>query len=179
MTVSKINTTKLKIVLTDTEVLCCFGTYEKLFNMSGIAKYVIKILLRDVAKDYQLLNYEKLTAKIHAGKNLGCIIILSASGNKRGNNKYTIIFADSESLIKCVLFIKTQRNEIQNKSLLYKTENSYCLLFESPHSREEMYPFKEFCKTFYSDILHYEYAKEYGNLIIADNAITKIAENFS
>ena len=50
MLVSEINPNKIKIVLTDTEVLCCFCSYEKLLSMSDSTKNLIKALLRDIVR---------------------------------------------------------------------------------------------------------------------------------
>ncbi len=178
MKVSEINSNKVKIFLTNTEVLCCFGDYEKLFNMSGHTKALIKALLNDIAENHNMSHYQRLTAKIHAGKNFGCVIILSASGSKRVRKKYTLIFPDSESLLKASLYMQSLSRNKYHKSKLYKINNSYRLIFESDCNNDDFLTLNEFCQGLYSEDLQFEYTKEYGTLLIKDKAVTKIAKTF-
>lgn len=178
MQVSEIDSNKVKIFLTNTEVLCCFGDYEKLFNLSGHTRTLIKALLNDIAESHNMLHHKRLTAKIHAGKNFGCVIILSASGVKKAVKKYTLLFPDSESLIKASLYMQSMKHKKYHKSQLYKINNSYHLIFESECKTDDLLTLKEFCQVLYSGDLQFEYTKEYGTLLIKDKAVTKIVKTF-
>ncbi len=177
MLVSEINPHKLKIVLTDTEVICCFCSYEKLLSMSEGTKLLIKALLRDIAKEHSLTNCERLSAKIHAGKNFGCVIILTGSDSGKKTNLYTVEFTDSESLIKAAFYLKSAKRSL-NRSRLYRTDNAYRLLIESEREKDYFLTLHEFCKRFYTERIHYEYTKEYGKLVIGEKAVSKIAGCF-
>lgn len=176
MQVSPISSHKVKITLTDTEVLSCFGAYEKLFSMSETSKSLIKALLRDVAAEYRLTSNESLTAKIHAVPKKGCTIILSVP-NSGSDNYYTAVFYSSESLIQSALCLKKIKRKIK-KSLLYRINDSYRLLIKSPLEQEHFIPLYEFCDKLYSGSIHFEYTKEYGKPLIKDNALQTITSCF-
>ena len=177
MLVSEINPNKIKIVLTDTEVLCCFCSYEKLLSMSDSTKNLIKALLRDIVREHSFTNCEKLTVQIRAGKNSGCVIILTGNEQRKKINLYTAEFTDSESLIKAAFYLKSNRKYLK-RSRLYSINNAYRLLLESEKEKDYFLSLHEFCERLYTEKIQFEYTKEYGTPIIKEKAVSKIAEHF-
>jgi len=178
MQVSTINPNKVKIVLTNTEVLCCFCSYEKLLSMCESTKILMKALLRDIAKEHSLTDCERLTARIHAGENYGCVIILSGTEHKK-TKLYTLEFNNSENLIRAIFLLKNRHKCTHKRSRLYLMKNTYRLLIESSKDKDYFLSLTEFCDNLFSGRVHFEYTKEYGKPIIEHKAISRIANCFS
>ena len=178
MTVSEISRNKVKIVLTKTEVLCCFGTYEKLINMTQTTKAIICALLREIVQEhYSAEKHDSIYAEIHARRNSECVIILTVKNSKMPTH-YIFEFPNSECLIKAALFMQNKNNFNKHNSQLYKMPCSYRIIIESFEKPEYFFTLKEFyCKTLIGSS-HKEYTKEYGTPIATENAVFKIAKAF-
>lgn len=177
MTVSKINRNRVKIVLTKTEVLCCFGTYEKLISMNKTTKAIIGALLREITAELYKAENKNIFARIHINRNSGCIIILTAR-NIETLTVYVLEFPNSECLIKASLFMLTKSFFNKYNTQLYKMPCSYRIIIESFEKPEYFFTLKEFyCKTLIGN-QHKEYTKEYGTPIATKNAVFKIAKAF-
>lgn len=90
-------------------------------------------------------------------------------------NKYTLEFSNSEALIQSSFFL---RNKRFFRSRLYLINGYYRLLLESIKQSDELFTVKEYCRSFYSDELHFEYTAEHGIPIISEMAVAKIANAF-
>lgn len=179
MRVSEISKNKVKIVLTDTEVLCCFTSYEKLFSMTDRTKNTIKALLRDIIEErYDPLSCKKVSAEIHAGKNLGCIIIVTVKKDRKTKNSYIFEFSDSESLIAGATYLYRKSRRKKHSASLYKMPDCYRLIISSNAPPESFGGMKEFCRNILNGNVHGEYTKEYGKAILTDNAVSGIAKAF-
>lgn len=160
MTVSNQNK-KLKITLTNTEVITLFGGYEELLSLSKNTKYAVCALIREILEENEeLYNSNKTTIKIKSKKPLGCEITL-----KSEENEYLLFFNNCQDLEKA---IKTLKNNL--KSSLYKTENGYCLLIKSL-SEKPLLKSEGYSSNTLSSELTAAYIREYSKLLIKDNAI--------
>ena len=158
MTVSNQNQ-KLKITLTNTEVLTIFGDYEELLSLNKNTKYAVYALIREIL-DEELYDSNKTTIKIKAKKPLGCEITLN-----REENDYLLFFDSCQKLEKA---IKTLNKNL--KSDLYKTEIGYCLLIKS-YNEKSLLNAENYCSNSSSSYLTAAYIREYAKPLIKDNAI--------
>ncbi len=165
MTVSNQNQ-KLKITLTNTEVLTIFGGYEELLTLNKNTKYAVYALIREILDEEQY-DTNKATIKIKSKKPLGCEITLNSE-----ENEYFLFFNNCQELEKA---IKTLNENL--KSALYKTENGYCLLIKS-RSEKPLIKAESFCYGSSNSNLTAAHIKEYAKMLIEDNAISIWKENF-
>ena len=168
---------KLKITLTDTEVICCFGAYEKLFSMSPKTKTVIKLLLNDIIEEhYGFLNNKKISAEIRGGKNIGCIIILSSPIAKQ--KEYLLGFENSEGLIEGVKILHRILRKKNYRSSLYKAYGRYYLFICNNLDKRRFSLLRNFSYSITSDCIKIEEIKEYGIPITKRNAVNKMHHAF-
>ncbi len=105
---------------------------------------------------------------------------VSAYSDKKRRYKptkeYLFIFSDSESMISSILFL--YRRKFYFKSMLYKTENDYRLIIKCKRYDSSLLSLNEFCKRHSSNIIETAFTKEYGKLLIGNNAIKTIGKCF-
>lgn len=176
MTVYKPKSGKIKISLTNIEVLTCFGSYERLFSMSKSIKTAIKALLFDIAIKENIEEFEKIKIDVKAKKNMGCIIIVTLS--KRSVKKHYIFdFKNSENLTKAILLLYKNRSTKNINSTLYKMPNFFRLVIFS-QSKPVFFQLDEFCFKKSEDPFDKAYSEEYGKPLITDTAIRTYAQYF-
>lgn len=181
MTVYEIGKTMLKITLTDTEVISCFGAYEKLYTMSYGIQLAINLLLRDIISEHKnFFENSKITAGIKAVKNCGCEITLYCRKSLRNSPKkeYIFCFDDSESLTQAILTLLNRNNTRNLESSLYKMPDCYCLIITS-RDANNIFIINEFCNKKSNPKFYAEYVKEYGKPLIINNAINRYGVAFS
>ena len=74
MTVLKIGQKKLKITLTDSEVLSFFGAYERLNAATSETRLTVGLLLKESLSEYETELDGDLLVEIRARENAGCVI---------------------------------------------------------------------------------------------------------
>lgn len=179
MQISEISGNKIKITLTDTEVLCCFSSYQKLFSMSAKTKNTIKILIGDIIySHYGILGCDKICAEIRGKENTGCVIILSCEAEIKNCKDYILCFKNSEEMIKSSLMLNRLLKKQRTFSSLYKNEKQYFLIINTLLDKKTLSKIREFFNI-QCDTVKSEYIKEYCNLITEQNAIKKISLAFS
>ncbi len=182
MTVFETGENQLRIKLSNTEVIACFGSYEKLRQMSRTIKTALNALLQDIINDYPALRGKsKIKASMTLTKNSGCEITLSAAGPKRhiGLQEYLFEFPNSESLTEAILMLYRQRLTRHLKSSLYKMPACWRLLIESKVERLVHLRLKEFCRYDSGALYEIEHTREHGKPLIINNAIEKYGASFS
>ena len=176
MQISDLDSGKIKVTLTNTEVLCCFSSYEKLIEMNGYTKNILKRLLYEITeKHYQ---NGKIDVKIYIRRNQGCIIILSPTCISINKENLIFEFSDIENLIKAAIFLEQNHNIKISKNSLYKIKNVYHITNEDNENPELIYIMNEFCDKIYKDIIKQQFTYEYGKLLIENNAIKTLADAF-
>ncbi len=179
MTVTDLDKGKIKITLTDKEIIALFGTYQRFYAMSDNVKPTFENILERVLISRGLSLREELLIQVKAKENKGCVIIISPISNRTKNkNEYLFIFENSENLTKGILFLfrnKTTRN-LQSK--LYKTENDYRLIIYSRDSNPSFLTLKEYCNPRPVKPFETDYTKEHGKLLIAKNAVRTFGNIF-
>lgn len=176
MTVYNHKSGKIKISLTNVEVLTCFGSYERLFSMSKSIKSAIKALLFDIAIKENIQEFEKIKIDVKAKKNMGCIIIVTLS--KRSVKKYYIFdFLGSENLTKAILLLYKNRSSKNINSTLYKMQNFYRLVIFSQF-KPIFIQLDEFCFRKSENPIENAYSEEYGKPLIKDTAVQTYARFF-
>lgn len=176
MTVYKTHDNKLKVCLTDTEVLTSFGTYERLHNINLHTKIIINALLRDIISQHKsLLKGGKITTKITAHKNRGCEFTLYS--NKTSDKDYTLFFSDSENLTLAILQLYKYYKHKKAKSSLFKMANGYALIIQSQNEKSFL-KIKHFFETMSDSPVSAEYTREYGISIITGNAVERYGKAF-
>lgn len=181
MTVLHIDRNRIKVILTDTEVISCFGAYERLCTMSGSIKSALNALLRDIITDYRrTCNKCKIVANIRAKKNCGCEITLSAVGTRHSQEEkeYIYDFADTEDLTRAILQLYRQRGMRSIKSSLYKMPRGFRLLIKSGKSRDSFFVLNEFCLKSSCSHTEAEYTREHGKPLITETAVKKYGSVF-
>ncbi len=180
MTVSKLSRNRLKITISNTEVLCCFGSYERLESMTDSIRSALSALLRDIIiENRQILSQGRITAKIKLKKNCGCEIILVAIPPKRqmAIKEYIFEFSDSESLIGAVLQLYTGHSTARLESSLYKMPDSYRLMIKS-RKQDLSNILREYYSRECSFVYESEYTREHGKALIVGNAVKRFGAAF-
>jgi len=176
MTVCKVNETKIKIRLTDTEVITCFGNYEKLFCATASTKLTINALLCDLIPHYNhLANSSKIVAKITAQKHLGCEITVYAYFHNDTAKEHILNFKNSEDLTRAILCIYRSKPYCKMKSSLYSLAGKFILIIEN---RSLLPQAKELAERVCTSHIYAEYVREYGKLLIDDNAVSVYGKAF-
>lgn len=178
MHISKLDNKKVKITLTNTEVLCCFSSYEKLMKMDESTKIIIKALLREITESRFENKWTDISVNIRAKVNQGCIMIITPTKEINSDKTYILEFLKSENLIKSALFLARQNNIKIGENSLYKMDNSYRLITESEQPQNDFYIMNEFCDKIYSDKINQQFTYEYGKPLIENNAIKTIYNAF-
>ncbi len=98
--------------------------------------------------------------------------------NKRHTplKEHLFIFSDCESLTEGILFL--YRLKLNIKSALYKTESDYRLIIKSHRPKPYFLSLNEFCIKQSSNSFEAAFTKEYGKLLIANNAIKTFGKYF-
>ena len=186
MTVLKIGQKKLKITLTDGEVLSFFGAYERLNAATSETRLTVGLLLKESLSEYEteldgdlLVEIGVRPHPVFARENAGCVItVSSADSSKRKSVSAvrTLEFADSSALISGAVRLYGIRPRIL--SSLYKMTGTYRLLI-NPRSDCDFFFMNEFCLSQSDSSVVAEYTKEHGILITEKNAVEKIGRAFS
>ncbi len=92
--------------------------------------------------------------------------------------EFTFIFENSHSLLNGVLFLYRNKATENLKSSLYRLTQSYCLIIYSKSEKPYFLHLKEYCKPTFSSPFLVEYIKEYGKLLINENAVKKLGNAF-
>lgn len=178
MTVYKIGRKKLKIALTDSEVISFFGTYGRLTAVSGEARLTVGLLLKKSLSEYDTELDGNLLVEIRARENAGCIITVSPADSSRRVSKSPPVmfeFADSRSLIDGTVRLYKRHGRIE--SSLYKMPRAYRLIV-TPRGESDFFFMNEFCSRQSDSEIEAEYTAEYGKLICEKKAVEKIGRAF-
>ena len=178
MTVYKIGRKKLKITLTDSEVISFFGTYERLTSVSGEARLTVGLLLKKSLSEYDTGLDGNLLVEIRARENAGCVITVSPADSARRTAKRPPVlfeFSDSHAMINGTVRLYKKRAFI--KSSLYKMPRTYRLIV-TPSTECDFFFMNEFCSRQSDSEIEAEYTAEYGKLICEKNAVEKIGRAF-
>lgn len=172
MTVYEIHKNKFKIKLSDTEVLALFGSYTKLFEMKKETKILINLLLKDIlSKRKQNFKNGKISADLKVIKNFGCEIYIVC--NEAIEIKTTAFsFKSFENLINGIKALK----ETKFESSLYKYNGFYYLMADNENLS---YLINDFYSYKTRSYIFLEKVKEYGKMIIEENAAQILAETFN
>ena len=182
MNVYTIAQNKIKISLTHTEVIACFGEYDRLYNMSQKTKTALTLLLNDIITAHPIFNKNcKISAKIKLKRNIGCEIVLTALSAERNSPPKECIFefSDSESLTRGIVELYKNRRYSKLRSHLYKTENGYRLMVNCKDPKNRLFLLHEYCFKISDSPRDIEYTKEYGKPLILNCAIEKYGKAFS
>lgn len=181
MTVSLISAQKIKIALTHTEVMACFGDYEKLLSLTPKTKLCITFLINNIiSKNPSFLKAEKINAKIKITKNKGCQIVLAVIPTHKENLYTECLFEFYSTNAMTDAMTALYNNKINHKitSYLYKIENRYCLIVNYENPREKLFLLHEFCSKISEDKRDIEYVKEHGTPLILNSAIKNCGKAF-
>lgn len=182
MTVSVITQNKIRILLTHTEVITCFGEYSTLYSLGPKVKSSLNLLLNDIITTHSLFNKNcKISAKIKVKENFGCEILLVALLPKRKtpDNECVFEFSDSEALTAGITELYKNVRNFRFLSHLYKTEKGYSLIVNCQNPKEQLFVLHEFCFEINDSQNAVEYTKEYGKPLILNCAIERYGKFFS
>lgn len=179
MQVSELSGNKLKITLTHTEVICCFGAYEKLLSMSAKTKTAIKILLGDIIEEYYgVLGNQKISAEIRTSLHNGCVIVLSYPESFKKPKEYLICFENSENLIEGAIGLYRILSKKAYTSSLYTMNKKYYILLSYGTEKRRIMPLRKFSHYITDDAVKAEYIKEHGKVISKRNALGRLCSAF-
>lgn len=178
MTVYKIGRKKLRITLTDSEVISFFGTYGGLTSVSGEARLTVGLILKQSLLECDTEIDGDVLVEIKARESAGCIITVSPADSRRRSFTTSPImfeFADTDALIGGALRLYKSRRLIE--SSLYKMSHTYRLIVNARCDKDFFF-MNEFC--FYQSDSKIEtvYTAEHGKLICEKNAVEKIGRAF-
>ena len=176
MQISEIDNKKIKIVLTNTEVLSAFSSYERLLKMDDSTKFMIKALIREIAEIKYQNNWSDLSVNIKARINQGCIMTITPTEYTNFEKTCIFEFTNIENLIKSIVSaIQNPKFKICENSL-YKMQDSYRLIIDNHESNFHI--LNEFCDKIYRDKINQQFTYEYGKLLIENNAIQTLYNVF-
>lgn len=174
MTVYNQSLDEIKIILTHTEVIACFGSYEKLTLMGENIKSSLSLLISEVTKD-KIKNpkdYE-IKGQIIAKKNFGCKIVLKLSKIETLETLTAVyLFENSEKLISGIKILFANSTPLSD---LYLMPDGYRLITRNFKLK---FPAKEFELNFSNSPIHIAYTLEYGKPLILNNAVSKLRKTF-
>ena len=156
MTVYKIGRKRLKIALTDSEVISFFGTYRGLTSVNRNARLTVGLLLKQSLSEYDTELDGKLLVEIKAKEKSGCIITVSSADSSRRSSKSSTVMFESS---------------------LYKMSEKYRLIVTTRDNRDFFF-MNEFCIRQSDSKTEAEYTAEYGKLICGKKAVGKIGKAF-
>ncbi len=173
MTVYNISPNQIRISLTHTEVIACFGSYKNLAKMNDNIKNCLSALVYNVVKNHvKTQQNSKIKGTVYAKKNSGCKIKICFA-DEQIHTPTIYCFKNSEDLI-CAANILFKSKYII-KSDLYKMSDSYRLILDHYANLLNLNEFE--CKTFNSPIM-LAHTKEYGKPLILNNAIYRLGKAF-
>jgi len=185
MTVSKISKNKIKIALSDSEVLSYFGSYEKIASMSKGIRLTISSLLQDSLRDYGFTSGDdKFLIELNAQENSGCEILITIITKKElvkrtSSEIYMLEFSDTESMTGGVMYLYRNRKYKHIPSSLYKMTNTYRLIVTIAGKKDFPFAINEFCLRQSDSPFETAYTEEYGKVLIPENAVEKFGDAFS
>lgn len=173
MTVYDINANQIRIYLTHTEVIACFGSYKRLSEMNEHIKDCLYALINSVVKSHiKAQKSYKIKGRISVKENTGCNInICFISEQSYMPTIYS--FKNSENLICAVNMLFKKCNNA--KSDLYRMPDSYRLITDCYENALNLNEFD--CNVFNSPIM-LAHTKEYGKPLILNNAIYRLGKAF-
>ena len=173
MTVFDMNPNQIRISLTHTEVIACFGSYKSLMNLNDRIKDRISALVYNVIKHHIKTQQNcKIKGTIYAKKNNGCKInIYFVSEQTHIPTIYS--FKNSENLICAANMLFKSKYTL--RSDLYKMSDSYRLIIDNYNNPLNLSEF--YCKVYNSPIM-LAHTKEYGKPLILNNAIYRLGKAF-
>lgn len=177
MTVTDLDKGKIKIILTDKEIITLFGTYQRFYAMSDSIKPTFESILERVLISRGFSLNQELLIKVKAKENNGCVIIISPVSN-RTKNEYLFIFENSEKLTNGILFLFRNKSTRNLESELFKTENDYRLIIYSRENNPIFLNLKEYCIPRRVKPFETDYTKEHGKLLIAQKAVKTFGSAF-
>lgn len=176
MTILPIAEDKIKITLTHTEVIACFGEYEQLVALTPKVKLSLNLLLNEAIVDKKLFSDNcKISAQIRVIKSVGCEILLTAIKLKKKKLYQNCLFkfSDSDNLTKGILRLYKNTDLPIFDSELYKYNEEYHLIISGENLKENLFFLNEYSSFISEEVTDIEYTREYAKPIIMSNAIKK------
>ena len=178
MTVYKIGRKKLKITLTDSEVISFFGTYGGLTSANSDARLTVRLLLKKSLLEYDTELDGRLLVEIRARENAGCVITVSPADSSRRQPKSSPVmfeFADTAALIGGA--VRLYKSRFFGESSLYKMSETYRLIVKA-RGESDFFFMNEFCLRQSDSGTEAAYTAEHGRLICGKNAVEKLGKAF-
>ena len=180
MTVYRADRNKIKISLTDNEVLAFFGTYERITDMNAGTRLTVALLLKEGLSNYPDEFDGDILVEIRAKESAGCTITVSPAEKKRktgGNFFICFDFADSSSMIDGISRLYISR-KIHGKNSLYRISGAYRLII-SCKTAKDLFFMNEYCIPSDSSAAACAFTEEHGKIIVKDNAVAVIGKAFT
>ncbi len=184
MTAVLIGKSKLKIKLDPFEAAKLFKNADNISCQDPETRYILKIILgRAISKTAFRLDCDRLKVELFPAASGGCIIYFTKSPERKrykrnldAEFKFLMEFSDSNKAVAASkTFYKNLRN-IKN-SRLYKFGKKYYLIVSSNSGYPLSLPLiKEFADSLQCSDTAAAIVSEYGNLMISENAIEKLAK---
>ena len=178
MTVYKIGRKKLKITLTDSEVISYFGTYGGLTSANSDARLTVRLLLKKSLLEYDTELDGRLLVEIRARENAGCVITVSPADSSRRQPKSSPVmfeFADTAALIGGA--VRLYKSRFFGESSHYKMPETYRLIVKA-RGESDFFFMNEFCLRQSDSGTEAAYTAEHGRLICGKNAVEKLGKAF-
>lgn len=177
MTVTDLDKGRIKISLTDKEIITLFGTYQRFYDMGDSIKPTFENILERVLISRGLSLKQELLIQVKAKENNGCVIIISPIRSS-GKKEYLFIFENTKKLTEGMLFLFRNKSTRNIESKLFKTENDYRLIISSRDNNPCFLTLKEYCNPRPIKPFETDYTKEHGKLLIGKHAVKTFGNAF-
>lgn len=183
MTAVLVGKSKLKIRLEHFEMTELFKVTDTISCKDPETRYILKVILgKAITKTGFRLDCERLKVELFPSASGGCLIYFTKlpyykrfRQNQNADFKFTMEFSSCDNAVAASKTFKNLLLDKENSSL-YKLHEKYYIVVSSASGYPLPFPvIKEFADSLHCSNTAAAIVSEYGNLMISDNAIEKLA----
>lgn len=181
MTVFKIGNGKLKVILSDREVLSYFGEYDKIFAMNCGTRLTVKRILKEELAEYHRDFSKRIIIEMRPRTGAGCVIIISdayKTAQRNNTEEALTVFEFSDFYTAAAGICRLLSTEKDYRSRLYISDRKYRLIIKT-EGYTDFFFMNEYCESMDSSPIAIAYTEEYFTPVIEENAVEIIGCAFS
>ncbi len=185
MEIKKLSESKLRVALSSLELFSYGLCYDDLTSRGETTRDMLLSLLQTARLRHNIdTTGKKLTVETYPEEDGGCVVYFNFTGNIRRTttlqNPILVVFENYEELVLITKEIIMPKLPLIISSSLYKQNGQYLLLITPGCSLAKLIKTLsgELSLQVFSDSFIETYLLENGEVVLADDAITNIYENY-